>query len=214
MTNTSKATKVTLNSILFAQAPVLPAPEEGKAHTKTALKEFDKDLADHVNTVSTNLAQYFVEKAVDTDLICKILTATVQAIPAAVQYQKEEADRQEKAREEARVKAQAERERQAAEAEKVAEDNRKKMLELLLSGGIDLAVAEAAVKASAKVKTSHTGATNSYNRVTVKVGGKEYDMPEKGNMSQELKDLVAESNLDREAFIAKYRVDATADAAE
>lgn len=207
MSNTSKAPKVTLNSILFAQAPVLAAPEEGKAHTKTALKEFDKDLADHVNTVSANLAQYFVEKSVDTDLIIRILGETVKAIPAAVQYRDEEHKRQEQAREEARVKAQAERERLAAEAEAEAEAQRKKMLDLLLAGGVDLAVAQAAVQAAGKkVKTAATGSANSYNRITVEVDGKRYDMPEKGNMSQELKDLVTASEMDREAFIEKYRV--------
>jgi colicin import membrane protein len=209
MANTSKAPKVTLNSILFASAPVLEAPEEGQTHSKEVLAKHKEGVQDHINTVSTNLAQYFVEKQTDTSLIAKILAATAKAIPAAVQFQKEEAERQEKAREEARQKAQAERERMAEEARKHAEEEGKKMLQILLDNGVDLAVAQAAVAAgAAKLKTAASNTNSTYNRVTVKVGGKEYDMPEKGNMSQELKDLVAESNLDREAFIEKYRVDA------
>lgn len=207
MTNTSKAPKVTLNSILFAQAPTLAAPEEGKTHSKEVLAQHKADIADHVNTVATNLAQYFVDKTTDTDVISKILVAASKAIPAAVQYQKEEAARAEAAREEARVKAQAERERLNAETEEKAKEEREKMLKLLVAGGVDLAVAQAAVAGvGKKIKASLTGSNNAYNRVTVEVDGKQYDMPEKGNMSQELKDLVASKNMDRETFIETFRV--------
>lgn len=211
MANTSKAPKVTLNSILFAAAPVLEAPAEGQTHSKEVLTKHKEDVADHINSVATNLAQYFVDKQTDTALIIKILSATAKAIPAAVQYQKEEAERLEKEREEARIKAQEERDRLAEEARQKAEEEGKKMLKLLTENGVDLAVAQAAVAAAAgKLKAANTNNTSTYNRVTVVVGGKEYDMPEKGNMSQELKDLVAESNLDREAFIEKYRKDKAA----
>jgi len=208
MANNSKAPKVTLNSILFAQAPVLEAPEEGQTHSKEVLAKHKEGVADHVNTVANNLAQYFVDKQTDTALIIKILSATAKAIPAAVQFQKEEAERQEKEREANRIKAQEERDRLAEEARQKAEEEGKKMLKLLTENGVDLAVAQAAVAAAAgKLKAASSNTNSTYNRVTVTVGGKDYDMPEKGNMSQELKDLVSESGLDREAFITKYRKD-------
>lgn len=208
MANTSKAPKVTLNSILFAAAPVLEAPEEGQTHSKEVLAKHKEGIADHVNTVANNLAQYFVDKQTDTALIIKILAATAKAIPAAVQFQKEEAERLEKEREANRIKAQEERDRLAEEARKNAEEEGKKMLKLLTENGVDLAVAQAAVAAAAgKLKAATSNTNSTYNRVTVTVGGKDYDMPEKGNMSQELKDLVSESGLDREAFITKYRKD-------
>lgn len=46
---------------------------------------------------------------------------------------------------------------------------------------------------------------NSNKRVVITVNGKAYDMPIRGNMSEELKALVKADGGDRDAFIAKYR---------
>lgn len=51
-----------------------------------------------------------------------------------------------------------------------------------------------------------TKPTKQKERVTVEVEGVQYEIPVSGNMNQKLKDLVASSGLERDAFIEKFKV--------
>ena len=95
------------------------------------------------------------------------------------------------------------------QAESAKEEEKQKMLKLLLDSGMDLTMAKAAVEAGAKAKLKAAAEPkNSYDRVTVEYNGKQYDMPVKGNMGNELKAILAESKLDRDDFIKAYKVEA------
>jgi len=78
---------------------------------------------------------------------------------------------------------------------------------------MDLEMAKGAVEFGAKAKLkAAAGPVQSYERVTVQYNGKQYDMPVKGNMGNELKAVLAESQLDRDDFIKAYKVEAEATA--
>lgn len=209
MTNTTKAPKVTLNSILFAELPALRVLAEGETHTKDELTAHKTALAEAVQGIASNLAGYLINKvsADSVNVYGDILKATAKAIPSVLAEM-------EKERIEAEAKAQAQREADAAAAEekrqqeeKEREAEKQRIIAILTKdGGMSLEVAEAMVAAQQKALGNTTkGEVKSYERVNVTVDGVQYEMPVKGNMSQELKDLVAKSGLERDAFIEKYK---------
>lgn len=205
-----KAPKVTLNSIVLATTPVLPALPEGQAeHTAEVLAQFESDVTAFVNTQAQALADYLVDKSDSVEIISRLLGATVTLIPAVLEREAENIAKRKQEREASRNAAKAQREAEAAAAQKALEEEKKAMLKLLLDSGMDLTMAKAAVEAGAKAKLKAAAApVVSYERVTVEYNGKQYEMPVKGNMGNELKAILAESKLDRDDFIKQYKVEA------
>lgn len=205
-----KAPKVTLNSIVLATTPVLPALPEGQTeHTAEVLAQFESDVTAFVNTQAQALADYLVDKSDSVEIISRLLGATVTLIPAVLEREAENIAKRKQEREASRNAAKAQREAEAAAAQKALEEEKKAMLKLLLDSGMDLTMAKAAVEAGAKAKLKAAAApVVSYERVTVEYNGKQYEMPVKGNMGNELKAILAESKLDRDDFIKQYKVEA------
>lgn len=207
-TNNAKAPKVTLNSIVFADAPALRVLAEGEtSHTKAELKAHSEAVAAFISTQAIDLAKYLLNKTENVDLISQLFTATVAAIPGVMDEVLKEKEAEEAAKAEAKRKADEEREAERVQAEAEIEAKKKIMLQSLLDNGLDLAVAQAAVATAAKQMSKGTTSKNSYDRVTCEIEGEVYDVPVRGNMSQALKDLAAKYNFsdDRDGFIAKFR---------
>ncbi len=205
--NNTKATKVTLNSIVFAAAPALRELKEGETHTKTELKQFEKDMNEHISAQSVDLARYLVNKTDNTDTIARLLVAAAEAIPSVLKEMAEERQKQEAAREAERLAAEEEKRKQQELEQKELEEKKETMLKLLVeNAGIDLEVAKAMVAAGAK-NLAPSSAKNSYDRVSCTIDGAQYDVPVRGNMSQALKDLAAKYGFadNREGFIEKFR---------
>lgn len=215
MTN-AKTVKITLNSVLFAAAPVLPELAEGEtSHSKEVLATHKTAVAEHVAEVAKNLAGYLINKvsADGVGMYADILKATAKAIPSVLaEQEKERAEAEAKAEAQREADEKAEEEKRVAD-EKAREEEKERMLKMLTESGIDLVIAEAMVAAKEKATTGGKakGDVKSYERVSVTVDGVAYDMPVKGNMSQELKDLVTNSGLERDAFIEKYKTPVAAE---
>ncbi len=206
---TANKTKITLNSLIFSAAPVLPELKEGEKRTKTQEKEFEKDLADHINVTSTNLAEYFIERSpIDLEVVQRILAETSKAIPSVLKDMQERKEAEEKRKEEERAKRLAEEEEERNKQIQLAEEQKEKVLQAMLDLGLDLEVAKAAAEtAGQKLMPAVSGAKHSYDRIECKIEGKLYQVPVRGNMSQELKDLAAKYNFsdDRDGMIEKFR---------
>ena len=198
-----KAPKVTLNSIVLATTPVLPNLPEGQTeHTAEVLAQFESDVATFVGVQSNALADYLVDKSDSVEIISRLLSATV------LEREAENIAKRKQEREASRNAAKAQREAEAQAAQKALEEEKKAMLKLLIDSGMDLTMAKAAVEAGAKAKLKAAAApVVSYERVTVEYNGKQYDMPVKGNMGNELKAILSESKLDRDDFIKQYKVE-------
>lgn len=208
-----KAPKVTLNSIVLAVAPVLPTLADGESHSAEVLAQFESDVTTFVNTQSAALADYLVDKSDNVEIISRILSGTVTLIPAVLEREAENIAKRKADREANRLAAKAEREKVAEQQRKALEEEKNKMLQVLLDSGMDLNVAKAAVEAGVKEKLKAASApVKSYDRVTVEYNGKQYEMPVKGNMGNELKAILAETKLDRDDFIAQYKVEAESSA--
>ncbi len=216
--NNAKATKVTLNSIVFAPAPVLRELKEGENYTKTELKAHEKEMGEYLRSTSHDLAMYLVNKTDNIDTIVKLFAATAEAIPAVMDEVIKQREEEERAKEEAREKAEEEKRKLQEQAEKELEQKKQEMLDTLTKTmGLDLAVAQAMVATGIKNLATGNQAKNSYERVTCTIEGNQYDVPVRGNMSQALKDLAAKYGFadDRDGFIEKFRDEpATADADE
>jgi len=208
-----KAPKVTLNSIVLASAPVLATLKEGESHSPEVLAQFEGDVTAFVNTQAAALADYLVDKSDNVEIISRLLSATVTLIPAVLEREAENIAKRKADREANRNALKAQREAEAAAANAAMEEEKKAMLKLLLDSGMDLTMAKAAVEAGAKAKLKAAAEPkNSYDRVTVEYNGKQYDMPVKGNMGNELKAILSESGLDRDDFIKAYKVEAESEA--
>lgn len=208
-----KAPKVTLNSIVLASAPVLATLKEGESHSPEVLAQFEGDVTAFVNTQAAALADYLVDKSDNVEIISRLLSATVTLIPAVLEREAENIAKRKADREANRNALKAQRDAENAAAQKAMEEEKQKMLKLLLDSGMDLTMAKAAVEAGAKAKLKAAAEPkNSYDRVTVEYNGKQYDMPVKGNMGNELKAILSESGLDRDDFIKAYKVEAESDA--
>jgi translation initiation factor 1 (eIF-1/SUI1) len=177
------AKKATLTSILFTQ---IQGDEE----------QFISDQA-------TSVADYLIKKSdsVQMDTVLAILKEAVKKYPSLL---KEKAE-QEAKDEEIRQQQQAEANAAAKAEEERIKGEKEAMLQKLLTAGIDEDTAAFAVAASFKKKLATTGGV--YQRVNVTVDGKQYDMPVRGNMSKELKELLATKGFkdNREGFIKEYR---------
>lgn len=211
-TTAAKAPKITLNSIVLAIAPTLPALAEGQeVHAPEVLTQYESDVAAFVGVQSAALADYLVDKSDNVEIISRLLSATVSLIPAVLEREAENIAKRKAEREENRNKAKAAKEAATAEQLAALEEEKKKMLQILLDSGMDLVMAKGAVEAGVKAKLKAAAApVSSYERVTVEYNGKQYDMPVKGNMGNELKAVLAESKLDRDDFIKAYKVEAAA----
>lgn len=209
-----KAPKVTLNSIVLASAPVLATLKEGESHSPEVLAQFEGDVTAFVNTQAAALADYLVDKSDNVEIISRLLSATVTLIPAVLEREAENIAKRKADREANRNALKAQRDAENAAAQKAMEEEKQKMLKLLLDSGMDLTMAKAAVEAGAKAKLKAAAEPkNSYDRVTVEYNGKQYEMPVKGNMGNELKAILAESKLDRDDFIKAYKVEAESETA-
>lgn len=217
-TNNAKATKVTLNSIVFAPAPVLRELKEGESYTKTELKAHEKEMGEYLRSTSHDLAMYLVNKTDNTDTIVKLFAATAEAIPAVLDEVIKQREEEEAAKAAEREKAEEEKRKQAEQEEKELNAKKEQMLKHLTEVlGLDLDVAKAAVETAGKKLATGNQAKNTYERVTCTIEGNQYDVPVRGNMSQALKDLAAKYGFadDRDGFIEKFRDEpATADADE
>lgn len=204
-----KATKVTLNSIVLAEAPVLPSLVEGQTeHSTEVLEQYEKDVASFVGVQSAALADYLVDKSDTVEIISRILTGTVSLIPMVLEREAENIAKRKADREASRNAAKAKRAEEAEAERKALEEEKQKMLKVLLDSGMDLTVAKAAVEAGAKAKLKAAATPkNSYERVTVEYKGTRFDMPVKGNMGNDLKAALIESGLDRDEFIKEYKVE-------
>lgn len=215
-TNNAKATKVTLNSIVFAPAPVLRELKDGESYTKTELKAHEKEMGDYLRSTSHDLAMYLVNKTDNTDTIAKLFIATAEAIPTVLAEVLKQREEEEAAKQAEREKAEEEKRRQAEQEEKELQAKKDEMLKHMTDVlGLDLDVAKAAVETVAKKLNVGNHTKNSYERVTCTIEGNQYDVPVRGNMSQALKDLAAKYGFadDRDGFIEKFRDEpATADA--
>ncbi len=208
-----KAPKVTLNSIVLASAPVLATLKEGESHSPEVLAQFEGDVTAFVNTQAAALADYLVDKSDNVEIISRLLSATVTLIPAVLEREAENIAKRKADREANSNALKAQRDAENAAAQKAMEEEKQKMLKLLLDSGMDLTMAKAAVEAGAKAKLKAAAEPkNSYDRVTVEYNGKQYDMPVKGNMGNDLKAILSESGLDREDFIKAYKVEAESEA--
>lgn len=216
--NNAKATKVTLNSIVFAPAPVLRELKDGENYTKTELKAHEKEMGEYLRSTSHDLAMYLVNKTDNTDTIAKLFAATAEAIPSVLAEVLKQREEEEAAKAAEREKAEEEKRRLAEQEEKELQAKKEEMLKHLTDTlGLDLAVAQAMVATAAKKLTTGNQAKNSYERVTCTIEGNQYDVPVRGNMSQALKDLAAKYGFadDRDGFIEKFRDEpATANADE
>lgn len=207
-TNNAKATKVTLNSIVFAPAPVLRELKDGENYTKTELKAHEKEMGEYLRSTSHDLAMYLVNKTDNTDTIAKLFAATAEAIPSVLAEVLKQREEEEAAKAAEREKAEEEKRRLAEQEEKELQAKKEEMLKHLTDTlGLDLAVAQAMVATAAKKLTTGNQAKNSYERVTCTIEGNQYDVPVRGNMSQALKDLAAKYGFadDRDGFIEKFR---------
>lgn len=206
-TTAQKAQKVTLNSILFADAPALRELKEGENYTKTELKQFDKDMGDFIKATSIDLANYLVNKTEKVDVISNIFTATVAALPKVLEDREKARREEEERKEKERLAEEARKEEERKKAEREAQEKKDKMLKLLVEGGVDLETAKAVIEAGAKIVAPVTGTKNTYERVPCTIDGEKYDVPVRGNMAQVLKDLAAKYGFadDRDGFIAKFR---------
>lgn len=216
--NNAKATKVTLNSIVFAPAPVLRELKEGESYTKTELKAHEKEMGEYLRSTSHDLAMYLVNKTDNTDTIAKLFAATAEAIPSVLEEVRKQREEEEAAKQAEREKAEEEKRRQAEQEEKELQAKKEEMLKHMTDVlGLDLDVAKAAVETVAKKLNVGSHTKNSYERVTCTIEGNQYDVPVRGNMSQALKELAAKYGYadDREGFIEKFRDEpATANADE
>ncbi|AQW88526.1 hypothetical protein FDH34_gp001 [Serratia phage BF] len=205
-TNNAKATRITLNSIVFANAPVLAAVAEGEQpHSKEVIAQHKTQVAEFVANQGKELAGYILGKVETPDVILAILKEAAKQVPAVQKQLAEEA-----AKAEAEAAEQRKKDAEAAEAKRKADEEalqaeKDKMLKILTDSGLDLEIAQTMVAAGLKAKAPANAPKNSYERVAVTVNGKGYDVPVRGNMSEELKALVAKDGGDREAFINKYR---------
>lgn len=209
-TDAVKATKVTIMSILFAPAPVLTLPEGQEVATKEETAAHKVNVAEFVAEQSKKLAGYLVNKSTDLDLILAILKGSVKAVPAVLteieaEKAKELAEREAEAKKQADAKLAADKAQEEADAAL-----QKEVMEGLLKV-MSKEQAEAFVLAgiSATKKKTATSNGKSYDRVNLTVGEKSFDVPVRGNMSQEVKDLIAAEfgsvEGARDLFIAKYR---------
>ncbi|SOK58809.1 hypothetical protein [Yersinia phage fHe-Yen9-03] len=204
-TNTAKVSRVTLNSIIFATAPVLADAVEGETHSKEVLAQHKTALAEFVSNQGKELAGFILGKVETPDLIIAIIKEAAKQIPAVQKQLADEAAVIALQAEEQRVKDAEAAELKRKQDEAALQAEKDKMLKLLTDGGLDLAIAQTMVAAGLKAKAPANSPKNSYERVAVTVDGKGYDVPVRGNMSEELKALVAKDGGDRDAFIAKYR---------
>lgn len=216
MTNTVKAPKVTLNSIVFAAAPVLPALAEGEtAHAKEVVTSHKTELATFIENQGKALAHYLLGKTTETDTVLAIFKSAVKVLPT-VQAEILKAEEEEKAKIEAKRIEDAEAEEKARkQAAEALEAKKAEMLELLTNSGVDLVIAKAMVEAGLKTSTP-ASAKNAYERVNCTIDGVSYDVPVRGNMSQVLKDLAVKYGFadNREAFIEKFKTVAAETSAE
>lgn len=216
--NNAKATKVTLNSIVFAPAPVLRELKEGENYTKAELKAHEQEMGEYLRSTSHDLAMYLVNKTDNTDTIAKLFAATAEAIPSVLEEVRKQREEEEAAKQAEREKAEEEKRRQAEQEEKELQAKKEEMLKHMTDVlGLDLDVAKAAVETVAKKLNVGSHTKNSYERVTCTIEGNQYDVPVRGNMSQALKELAAKYGYadDREGFIEKFRDEpATANADE
>lgn len=172
----TKATKVTLNSIVFAA------------------KADDVDTKEHVETQAQALADFVLNKNVDHSVMVKLFKRAAALIPERIAVLEEEKAKAEAVKLEAQRVAELEKERKA-----------KEMLEQLVESGIDLVVAQAMVKVGIQAQSRKTTA-GGYPEVECEYNGQRIMVREKGNMTTDIKNMIAESGLERAAFIEKYKV--------
>lgn len=213
---TTKAPKVTLNSIVLAVVPSLPALAEGQTeHAADVLEAHENALAAFVKTQAASLTDYLVDKSDEAAVIGRIFTAAVELIPSVLEREAENIAKRKADREANRHAAKKAKEAKSAEEMAKLEETKKAMLKVLLESGMDLETAKVALEAGMKAKLKAAAApVVSYERVTIEYNGKQHEMPVKGNMSGELKAIVAESKLDRDDFIKQYKVEPAATEAD
>lgn len=206
-----KAPKVTLNSILLAVVPALRTLKEGETHTESELADHAANLETFIGAQGNALAVYLVNKTDEVDTVLSIMQNAIAAIPAVLESEAENIKQRKAEREGKRAQAAAEKAKAAEAQAKIDAQAKADMLKTLQEAGFDLAIAEQMVLTAQKAKrVANAAPVVSYDRVTVEYKGTQYEMPVKGNMSQALKDIFADSGeSDREAFIAKYKVAAT-----
>lgn len=207
MTTTTKATRVTLNTILFASAPALPALAEGETeYSREVLDQNKSQVQEFILNQGKEFGQFILNKATDPAQILLILKSAVKQIPAIQKELEEEAAAAAAAAKELAEKEAAAAAAAALEAEKELEAEKNRMMELLTGAGYDVEVVKTMIEAGiGKKPDAQTKGT--YSRVAVTVNGKGYDIPVRGNMSEELKELVKAEGFEgnREGFITKFR---------
>lgn len=191
----TKATRTTVNSVIFS-APVLA---EGEVLTAEQRAEF-------VTTQGNVLAELFLQRGGDSKLAFDIIGAAKKALPGLVKAAEQAAaDKAAAKQKEANQKAAAS-EAERALAVQAAEATRTLMAEKLKEMGMSPEQIEkhlAAVIQLPKEKTS-------YESVQVEYNGEQFEVKVKGNISQQAKDAIAASGLERAAFIEQYQVKAEA----
>lgn len=164
------------------------------------------------------LVQYFADYAGDVEQFKAMKTAITEAlkqVPAEFKARVAAAEEGKQNRiagiQAAAQKRQALKAEESAKLQAARETEAAAMLNHLVDTvnglGLDLEAATVAVDAAMIKKYGKVkGDVKGKERATVVVKGTEYQIPRSGNMSQELKDLVAANGGDREAFITKYEV--------
>jgi hypothetical protein len=191
----TKATRTTVNSVIFS-APVLA---EGEVLTTEQRAEF-------VATQGNVLAELFHARGGDSKLAFDIIAAAKKALPGLVKAAEQAAaDKAAAKQKENSDKAAA----SAAElelAKQAAEETRRVMVERLTELGMSPEQIDKHLAVMIQLPKEKT----SYESVTVAYNGEQFEVKVKGNISQQAKDAIAASGLERAAFIEQYQVKAEA----
>lgn len=190
------AKKVTLNSLLFAAAPVLRVLAEGEEYSKEELAEHKAAVSTFIDGQSTLIAEFLYNKLADPSIVVQILKSVPKKIEAA-RVAAEEASK--KAEEDARLEAER--------IEKERSDLAAKWLAEFQASGFDLEVAQAMIETGLAKKYGTASTEKKAERIVVVVEGVEYEVPVRGNFSPAVKEVMKSTGYEgnRAGFIEAYR---------
>lgn len=180
-----KFVRVTVNSTLFPELPENATEEQ---------------IIDIVNEHAEPLARLLLTR--NHEVSNRIWKTAIAMLPnMAKQVQEEEAKKQ-AARANSR-QAQAAKEREEQEkALQIMQANQEKLIQVYIENGLSREMAMNIINSQIA-----SGTKKVKNRVPVLYKGVQYQVAVSGNMPDSVKNAIADSGLDRDAFIEKYRTD-------
>lgn len=205
MTAQTKA-RITINSLLFAAAPSLPVLAEGETHTKEQIAEHKEATNSYIETQGKALAVWLIEKNHDRALADKVWKSAFKQAKEVEAELAELAEKAAKEAEAAKALAEAEAAKQAEEAAKQRAEKIQTMVDTMIASGIPSEVAKSSAESAIKAQEKQKRSNGAYPRVNVSYNGKTFEMPTRGNLSQDARAALEETGLDRAAFIEAYQV--------